>query len=158
MCPLEQCSNPPHVQTQNITFCYNKEEIITKVIPLPQSKGHIGIWHKLTSTNTMQTRITYKLKLKKLLCEQSNACHLAYTRLNTKMEEKWMSAVLQGYRPEIQKLWHIPSIEGKIFNLFNSAPCLNVPPSPILVKYSSTVQYEFKWRKSLKTNLRCLTL
>ena len=60
MCPLKQCSNLPHVQTRNTTFCYNKEEIITEDIPIPQDKGHIGILYdiiKLTSANTMQTRI-----------------------------------------------------------------------------------------------------
>ena len=80
--PLEQCSNLPPVQTRNIAFCYNKEGIITKVITIPQDKGHTGIQYdtiKLTSINTMQTRIAQKLKFKKLLCEQSHACHFAYT-------------------------------------------------------------------------------
>ena len=45
MCPLEQCSNVPHVQTRNINFCDNREGIITEDtrIPVPQDKGHTGI-------------------------------------------------------------------------------------------------------------------
>jgi hypothetical protein len=43
MCPLQKCSNLPHVQTRNITFCYNKGGIITVDIPIPQDKGHICI-------------------------------------------------------------------------------------------------------------------
>jgi len=43
MCPLEQCSDLPHVQTRIITFCYDREGIITEDIRIPQDKGHIVI-------------------------------------------------------------------------------------------------------------------
>jgi hypothetical protein len=42
MCLLEQFSNLSQVQTRNITFCYNKEGIITEDVPKPQDIGHIG--------------------------------------------------------------------------------------------------------------------
>jgi len=61
MCPiiLVQCSNLPHVQTRNITVCYNKDEIITKDIYIPQDKGHISTEYdiiQLNSTKITQTR------------------------------------------------------------------------------------------------------
>jgi hypothetical protein len=38
-----QCSNLPHVQTRNKTFCYNKEGIIIKDMHILQDKIPIGI-------------------------------------------------------------------------------------------------------------------
>jgi hypothetical protein len=45
ICPLQKCSNLPHMQTQNIILCYNKGGIITKDMPIPQDKGHLHIYH-----------------------------------------------------------------------------------------------------------------
>ena len=69
-CPLEQCSNLSHVQTRNTTPCYNKEGIITEYTPKHKIQDTIvyNDTTKLTSTNTMQTRIAKKLKLKKKYC------------------------------------------------------------------------------------------
>jgi hypothetical protein len=99
MCPLEQCSNLPHVQTRNITPCYNKEGVITDVTPIPQDIGHLlyVIWHNQTylyQYNADTNRLEFRIQ--KLLCEKSSACHFAYSRLNAKMEGKWKSAAEQG--------------------------------------------------------------
>jgi hypothetical protein len=49
-CSPVQCLYLPHVQTQNITFCYNKQGIISKAIHILQYKRPVGdiIWHNPT--------------------------------------------------------------------------------------------------------------